>query len=271
MLSPGLQLGFIVGPAEFIAEARRLRRQTVRHPPRMNQRAASLFLSLGHYDATLARLRRVLRERQEALFDALNHYLPRWVSIERTHSATSYWVLGASDLDAAALAQEAERHGVLIEPVDAYYGRGPAPKNVIRMSVSGLPAAKIRPGVQILAQLIQAIAEPTDEASWSLEDRLSGRQLRSALAGATILHKTVYGEPFTVELHRDGAMTGRLGYANEEADVGRWSVSGDVWRRRWENWAYGEVGAFHVVIKGDRIGWFTTAGRLIDAAVLIRR
>ena len=53
-LFPGLRLGFMVGPAPFIAEARALRATILRHPPGLLQRAAARFLSLGHYDVMLA-------------------------------------------------------------------------------------------------------------------------------------------------------------------------------------------------------------------------
>ena len=76
VLTPGLRLGFMVGPSAFIAEARRRRRLGIRHPPLANQRALALFLSLGHYDATMSRIGRIFRERRNALRDALDYYLP---------------------------------------------------------------------------------------------------------------------------------------------------------------------------------------------------
>jgi GntR family transcriptional regulator/MocR family aminotransferase len=46
-LAPGLRMGYIVAPAELVAELRALRRFMLRHPPANNQRAVALFLSLG--------------------------------------------------------------------------------------------------------------------------------------------------------------------------------------------------------------------------------
>ena len=48
-LFPGLRLGYLVGPAPFIREARALRSAVLRHPPGHMQRTAAYFLSLGHY------------------------------------------------------------------------------------------------------------------------------------------------------------------------------------------------------------------------------
>jgi GntR family transcriptional regulator/MocR family aminotransferase len=271
VLTPALQLGFIVGPSPFIAAARRLRSLSVRHPPRLNQRAAALFMSLGHYDATLLRLRRAIGERRTALFDALDFYLPSLVTVENAQGGPSYWVRFSGNVSARALAQEAERHGILIEPVDSYYAMDDKPVNVIRMSATGVPLAKIRPGVAVLAQLIRNIVGPRTDAEWTAGDFLVGRKLRAAMSGARILYKTVYGEPSVIELHRDGTMGGQLGFANEERDTGTWNVKGDLWYRQWRSWGYGESLGFRIAVKGDRIAWFSAAGRLIETAILARR
>ncbi|MEO0904008.1 MAG: PLP-dependent aminotransferase family protein, partial [Pseudomonadota bacterium] len=54
-LFPGLRLGYLVGPAPFIREARALRATVLRHPPGHIQRTVSYYLSLGHYDALVRR------------------------------------------------------------------------------------------------------------------------------------------------------------------------------------------------------------------------
>ncbi len=56
VLAPGLRIGFIVAAADLIREARRLRQLVIGRPSLLNQRTAALFLSLGHYDAFMAKL-----------------------------------------------------------------------------------------------------------------------------------------------------------------------------------------------------------------------
>lgn len=272
ILAPALRLGFIVAPPEMIEAARRLRTLVSRHPPMNNQRAAALFLSLGHYDAVMRRLSRVLRQRLLALRDALNHYLPQWVAIPPIREGTTYCVQGPPDLDSAALLNEAAARGVLIEPLDDYFGRSDPPRNMFRVGVTGIEKDRIREGVARLSEAVRAL---TQDVSAALPPdgtgSLRGSALRKAMRGATLLCRTVYADPCTIELHVDGTMSGRAGADGEDVDTGRWWVEGDLWCRQWTSWAYGEVSRLRVRLTGDRIEWFRPeGGALVDAGVLAR-
>jgi GntR family transcriptional regulator/MocR family aminotransferase len=271
VLAPGLRLGFLVAAPEIVAEARRLRTLVARHPPLNNQRTAALFIALGHYDTTMLRIGRVFRERLLALRDALNHYRPQPIAIAPVRGGTTYWVRGPEGLDARDLARAAEARGVLIEPVDAYYASGQAPANVFRMGVTGIPAHRIRDGVAMLAETIAALAGGRiPHLDLAGRDWLRAEELRRVMAGATLLYKTVYGEPCTIELMRDGTMAGRAGYANEDRDDGRWWIEDDRWFRQWKGWAYGEASGYLTRIEGDRVQWFNAQGRLVDSAILVK-
>src|SRR5690606_30553003 len=114
-LAPGLRLGYLVGPAELVAELRALRRFMLRHPPANNQRAVALFLSLGHHDALVRRLSAAFTERRQRLLGALEVHLPEW-SLTEAPGGTSVWMQGPPGTDAHALADAAARRSVLIEP-----------------------------------------------------------------------------------------------------------------------------------------------------------
>jgi GntR family transcriptional regulator/MocR family aminotransferase len=271
VLAPGLRLGFIVAAPEVIAEARGLRRLMVRHPPRNNQRTAAFFLSLGHYDTTMVKLGKIFRERMTALRDGLNYYLPQLVAISPLRDGTAYWVEGPAELDASYLAREASKRGILIEPAEDYFTAPNSPRNVFRMGVTSLTVDKIREGVAALAQLIQDLTE--DEGVNPVIDRsslLSGAELHDVISGATLLCKTVYGDPYTIEVLADGRLIGKAGYANEDCDEGRWWIEGDYWCRQWNYWVYGEVARFLTVVTDNQIKWYKSDMRLFHRFVIVR-
>jgi GntR family transcriptional regulator / MocR family aminotransferase len=153
-LFPGLRLGFIVGPKELIAEARALRRQIIRHPPTNNQRAAALFLSLGHHDTLIRRLHKAYRTRWELMGKALAEHLPA-SSRNPSFGGTAYWVKGSAKLDSEKLMPEALKQGIFIEPGRIHFGQKNPPRNYFRLAFSSIDEAKIEPGIKLLAHVIR--------------------------------------------------------------------------------------------------------------------
>jgi len=271
VLAPGIRLGFIVADAQFIKRARALRRTVMNHPPLNNQRSAAFFLSLGHYDALMMRLGRVLKERRIALRDALNWMRGVPVEISPEVGGTTYWVRTPEDFDIEAFAHAAAQRGILIEPVKHYYADESRAENCFRMGVTSIPVERIRPGVTRLVELIRSqVRDHVEHLSTTKGDWLRGEQLVAAMTGATVLYQEVYGAPCTIKYHADGSMTGVLGFSNEEQDTGRWRIDGDRWFRQWNRWNYGEEKGYFIVIDGQQIKWFNDDGQLVDSAFIHR-
>ncbi len=266
VLAPGIRLGFIVANSEFIQRARRLRRDIMDHPPLNNQRTAAFFLSLGHYDALMLRLGRVLRDRREALRKALNNVRGIPMEISPEVGGTTYWVRTPDDFDVVNLSVEAERHGILIEPVNRYYALKEHAENCFRMGVTSLVVDKIRPGVERLVELIRDLVKgQVEQLETSSGKWLRGTELGEVMSGATMLYREVYGWPCTIVYNPGGSLSGRRGFANEDHDSGRWRVEGDRFFRKWDRWAYGEEKGHYIVIDGDKIKFFNEDKQIVDS------
>ncbi len=269
-LAAALRLGVLVAPAPVIRAARELRRVTTRPPALSIQRTFAQMLALGHYAAAIRRVEDAFSKRMFALREALNFYLPTKISLLPTEMGASAWIKGPPQLDANRLARKAEAHGALIESVESYFADR-APKNVFRLGVTGIHEDRIREGVSVVAKAFYASLDASfEETAFDEARALSGPALKRAVSGATLLCKTVAGDPCTISLARNGRMTGVAGFANEEQDSGAWWIERDYWCRQWDEWAYGETARFRVVIEGEKIQWFSDDGRLIDWAVIVR-
>jgi GntR family transcriptional regulator/MocR family aminotransferase len=269
VLEPGLCLGFMVAAPEIIAEARKLRRLAVRHPPLNNQRAAAFFLSLGHYDAFMMHMHRVFGERWKALGEALRLYLLHFVETTPAQGGTSVWLQGPPQIEVEHLVKEAAKRGILIEPVSHYYATSGAPENCFRMGITSLPVEKIREGVERLTELIRDLSsDHVEKLPAAKGKRLSGEEISQVFSGATVLWKTINGEPVAVDYHSDGSAAGRVGYANEDRGAGTWWVDGDMLFRQWERWYFGEALGFHVVMDGATIKLFEDNELLSDIGVV---
>lgn len=153
-LAPGLRMGFMVGPAPLIKEARALRRLMIRHPATNNQRTIAMFLADGHHDALLRRLCDVYRERLAAVITALVKHLPEF-SVNLTAGGTALWIRAPKTLDMAAVGAAALKRGVVIEPGAVHFMDQPGPANFFRLGVSSIPTERIEPGIKLLAEAVR--------------------------------------------------------------------------------------------------------------------
>ena len=150
VLAPGLRLGYIIAPPAVIRELRALRRLMLRHPPSNNQRAAALFLGLGHYKAHMRRLGTALGQRADILRRALAQHLPQFQA-HLGPGVSSCWLEGPKSLDAALLVAKAEKKGVLIEAGEVFFMSDDPPKNFLRLGFASIPPERIEPGIAALA------------------------------------------------------------------------------------------------------------------------
>lgn len=150
---PGLRLGYLVGSEAFIREARALRASVLRHPPGHIQRTASYFLSLGHYDALVRRIRHAFQTRRAVMQQALtDHGLN--IAGQASHGGSSFWMQAPVGTDTEVLARALQAQDVLIEPGRTFFTGPEQPKNFYRLAYSSIPSDRIAEGVARIANAL---------------------------------------------------------------------------------------------------------------------
>ena len=152
-LFPGMRLGYLVGPAPFIKEARALRASVLRHPPGHIQRTAAYFLSLGHYDALIKRMSKHYEERYLEMEKSLTKCDLK-IAGKAQHGGSSFWVEIPKHISSIKLAEDLLKKDVVIEPGDPFFVGNNYPKNFIRLAYSSIPAERIAPGIELIAKAI---------------------------------------------------------------------------------------------------------------------
>ncbi len=152
-LFPGLRLGYLVGSEAFIREARALRAATLRHPPGLMQRTAAYFLSLGHYDAQIRRMSKVLSKRRMVLGEAIERHGLEPATPAST-GGSAFWMRAPAGTDTADLAARLRESSVLIEPGHPFFDDPGASRRFYRLGYSSIPADRIDSGVAQIAAVL---------------------------------------------------------------------------------------------------------------------
>ena len=153
-ISPGLRLGYMVADEELIAEIRALRRLMYRHPPTINQRQVALFLSQGHYEAYLRKIRALYTQKEKRMSAALEEYLPSMITTPISNGSSSVWLEAFKEIDTEKLSWQASRKSILIEPGASHFLRESPPSHYFRLGFSAIAAHKIEPGIKALSEVI---------------------------------------------------------------------------------------------------------------------
>ncbi|MEM9431702.1 MAG: PLP-dependent aminotransferase family protein [Pseudomonadota bacterium] len=156
-LFPGLRLGYLVAPEPFIEAARALRSTVLRHPPGLMQRTAANFLSLGHYDAQINRLRKTYQRRRHVMAQALHQY-GLTIAGSAEEGGSSYWMATPDAVDAEDLARALHPEGVIIEPGGPFFAPDTPDRRHYRLSYSSISSARIGPGIELIAEKVAELA-----------------------------------------------------------------------------------------------------------------
>ncbi|OWU84319.1 hypothetical protein ATO6_14990 [Oceanicola sp. 22II-s10i] len=155
VLAPGVRIGYIVGPAPLIAEARAMRRLMHRSAPLNNQRTAAILLANGHYEGMVRALREALSHRRQEAIDSVHRDLPDF-RLSPSIGGSSLWLECPPDIDASALIAASAERGVLVEKGDPFV----APElggRFFRLGLSAIDKRLIGPGIAEIAAAVRAL------------------------------------------------------------------------------------------------------------------
>ncbi|WP_374640443.1 PLP-dependent aminotransferase family protein [Hydrogenophaga sp.] len=150
VLSPGLRVGWMVGPAELLAKATMCKQFSDAHTSTFAQSTAAQYLKAGRMPATLAKVRAVYAERAAAMGDALRTDLGDAISFVQPQGGLFVWArltgAGGKTADGGQLAKRAIDQGVALVPGAPFYANHPD-HATLRLSFATVGVDRIREGV----------------------------------------------------------------------------------------------------------------------------
>ncbi|HEX4012076.1 MAG TPA: PLP-dependent aminotransferase family protein [Solirubrobacteraceae bacterium] len=158
---PGIRVGYLVGPADLIADIVKIATSTYISPNMVAQAIVNQYCRSGAITSSVETVRNALRERARTLCDALTEHLPdaRFVPPEGGYFL---WVDLPEDSDVAALFDAAAARGVqFVKGTDFMLEGG---QSSLRLAYSGVTPAEIEEGVRRLAEAYREVGSPAHAA-----------------------------------------------------------------------------------------------------------
>jgi DNA-binding transcriptional MocR family regulator len=160
-VAPGLRVGWFVLPPRLAAEIEALAVSTYISPPYLSQATVLEFLRRDSFEPNLERVNGLLRERRDAMLEALARELPEDATWTRPEGGYFVWVELPSGPPSGELLAEAEEAGVTFVKGSDFFPGGRAGERALRLAFSFVSPDEIADGVSRLGSLVRAAAPAT--------------------------------------------------------------------------------------------------------------
>lgn len=150
---PGIRVGYLVGPAERIAEIQRLATNTYISPNMVAQSLVHQFCVSGDIDRSIATVKAALAARVKRLTAALARELPD-AKFQAPEGGYFMWVELPEGTEIDRVFEEANARGVAIVKGTDFLLEGG--ENTLRLAYSGVTEDQIDEGVARLAEAVKA-------------------------------------------------------------------------------------------------------------------
>ncbi len=157
-VAPGLRVGWFVLPPQLAAEIEALAVSTYISPPYLSQATVLEFLRRDSFEPNLERVNGLLRERRDAMLEALACELPEDASWTQPDGGYFVWLELPSGPPSGELLAEAEAAGVTFVQGGDFFPGGRGGERALRLAFSFVSPDEIAEGVSVLGTLARAAA-----------------------------------------------------------------------------------------------------------------
>ena len=153
-LTPGLRIGWIIGPEPVIDRLSDIKMQTDYGSSSLSQRVAAEWINKGFYEEHVANVRIQLKERRQIMIQALNKYCADVATWDIPSGGFFIWIKIVPNIPMKKLFSEALSKGVLLNPGRIYEEES---DQCIRLSYGYASPEQITNGIKLLSELIRML------------------------------------------------------------------------------------------------------------------
>ena len=157
ILSPGLRVGWLIAPPEWLAKATMCKQFSDAHTSNLSQAICSHYLSLNRLDAALAVMRKTYSDRARAMEKSLRSELGSAIEFNQPQGGMFLWArltgVNGACVNAAEFAKRAIDKLVAFVPGAPFFAHDPD-LSTLRLSFATADIGKIEEGIGRLGQTL---------------------------------------------------------------------------------------------------------------------
>lgn len=154
VLAPGLRVGWVIGPEEWIESMSRLKQATDLQTATFNQYIVLRLVESGLLETHIPKLREAYGARRDRMLTAMDRWFPKSVRWTRPEGGMFLFVTLPEGWEASQLLKEALEQNVAFVPGQDFHVDGTG-RNTFRLNFSNATPEQIDLGIQRLGSLLQ--------------------------------------------------------------------------------------------------------------------
>lgn len=155
VLTPGIRLGYVVGPTPLIRKLEQAKQAADLHTAQLTQMVVYEVIKDGFLSEHIPTIRTLYAKQCNAMLEAMSKHFPESVRWTKPEGGMFIWVTLPKHMDSKQLLDEAIQQNVAFVPGGPFYANNPE-KNTLRLSFVTVSPERINEGIEKLGKLIKA-------------------------------------------------------------------------------------------------------------------
>ena len=155
VLTPGIRLGYVVGPTPLIRKLEQAKQAADLHTAQLTQMVVYEVIKDGFLSEHIPTIRTLYAKQCNAMLEAMDKHFPEGVRWTKPEGGMFIWVTLPEYMDSKQLLDEAIQQNVAFVPGGPFYANNPE-KNTLRLSFVTVSPERINEGIEKLGKLIKA-------------------------------------------------------------------------------------------------------------------
>ncbi|MBI3285828.1 MAG: PLP-dependent aminotransferase family protein [Burkholderiales bacterium] len=155
ILTPGIRLGYVVGPVPLIRKLEQAKQAADLHTAQLTQMVVYEVIKDGFLDQHIPTIRKFYSEQCDVMLNAMSAHFPQGVHWTRPEGGMFIWVTLPEHMDAKQLLDEAIADNVAFVHGGPFYANE-VEKNTLRLSFVTVSPERINEGIAKLGKLFTA-------------------------------------------------------------------------------------------------------------------